>query len=112
MIHEWDFDDEKKKAIVPLLEEIKVNSFEDMIYGIFGGSPVWLFGAFPAAYGLIGSFTYVLWRQYEAMGQSQIMAFRLIGLLLAIILTIMCFLIVTTIILLLLLYLGTSILFG
>jgi membrane associated rhomboid family serine protease len=43
-----------------------------------------LTGAYPGVYGLIGGFTYVLWRRQQAMGQNQLRAFRLIGFLLAI----------------------------
>lgn len=55
-----------------------------LVYGWIGGSAVWLFGAYPAAYGLVGAFSYVLWRRYEAMGQQQIRAFSMIGMLLGI----------------------------
>lgn len=42
-----------------------------------------LIGAFPAVYGLIGAFTYLLWLRLGALGESQIRAFSLIGVLLA-----------------------------
>jgi hypothetical protein len=43
-----------------------------------------LIGAYPAAYGLIGAFTYILWVQLRVLGAPQIRAFQLIGFLLAI----------------------------
>jgi membrane associated rhomboid family serine protease len=58
------------------------SAFGALIYALVTGSQVWLFGSFPAGYGLIGAFSYVLWRRYEAMGEAQIKAFSLIGVLL------------------------------
>ena len=43
-----------------------------------------LFGAYPAVYGLIGAFTYLLWLRLGRAGENRLGAFRLIGLLLAI----------------------------
>ena len=43
-----------------------------------------LMGAFPANYGLIGGFTYLLWLRLGQMGAQQIRAFSLIGMLLGI----------------------------
>lgn len=43
-----------------------------------------LLGSFPAIYGLIGGFTYILWRRGQAVGAHRFAAFRMIGLLLAI----------------------------
>ena len=53
------------------------------VYGwvLEGAMP--LVGAFPAVYGLIGAFTYILWMQLGAKGENRWMAFRLIGFLLA-----------------------------
>jgi len=42
-----------------------------------------LVGAYPAIYGLIGAFTYLLWMRLGEAGKNQWMAFRLIGFLLA-----------------------------
>lgn len=47
-----------------------------------GRSP--LLGAFTPVYGLIGAYTYVVWTRLGAMGQNQMQAFRLIGVLLGI----------------------------
>ncbi|MEM9708884.1 MAG: rhomboid family intramembrane serine protease [Pseudomonadota bacterium] len=43
-----------------------------------------LIGGFPAVYGLIGAFTFLLWVRLGAVGAPQINAFSLIGVLLAI----------------------------
>jgi membrane associated rhomboid family serine protease len=43
-----------------------------------------LFGAYPAVYGLIGAFTYLLWLRLGQAGENRLQAFRLIGMLLAI----------------------------
>ena len=40
-----------------------------------------LYGAFPPVYGLIGAFTYLLWVKLGAMGEAQVRAFALIGVL-------------------------------
>lgn len=54
-----------------------------LIYAIVLNDPTPLIGAFPNVYGLIGGFTYVLWRNLETMGQNQYRAFVLIGFLMA-----------------------------
>ena len=41
-----------------------------------------LFGAYPAIFALIGSYTYILWLRLGQTGQNQLTAFRLIGFLL------------------------------
>ncbi len=41
-----------------------------------------LYGAFPAAYALIGGYTYIMWVHLGHMGESQYRAFTLIGVLL------------------------------
>lgn len=51
---------------------------------LFMGGAGWLYGAFPAVYGLIGGYTYIMWVSAAARGEQQLMAFRLIGFLLAI----------------------------
>lgn len=43
-----------------------------------------LYGIYPAVYGLIGAFTYMLWLRLGMSGENRLRAFRLIGLLLAI----------------------------
>ncbi|MEL0438808.1 rhomboid family intramembrane serine protease [Phycobacter sp. K97] len=53
-------------------------------YAVFSGSPVPLIGGFPAVYGLIGAFTYILWRQLSLVGAQQSRAFSLIAFLMGI----------------------------
>ncbi|RFP86804.1 rhomboid family intramembrane serine protease [Rhodobacteraceae bacterium 63075] len=55
-----------------------------LVWGALPTSRSWLIGAFPAVYGLIGAFTYILWVNYRAVGEQQIKAFQLIGMLLLI----------------------------
>ncbi|SFQ17723.1 Rhomboid family protein [Roseivivax halotolerans] len=52
-----------------------------LVYGLIVPN-VPLYGAFPAIYGLIGAFTYLLWTKLGEMGEAQIRAFTLIGVLL------------------------------
>ena len=54
-----------------------------LAFGVFVGGTTALYGVWPAVYGLIGAFTYILWLRLGAAGQNQIAAFRLIGFLLA-----------------------------
>ena len=53
-----------------------------LVYGIALDAQVPLFGAFPPIYGLIGGFTYLLWLKLGEMGEAQVRAFSLIGILL------------------------------
>ena len=55
-----------------------------LVYALTIGRPTPLIGAFPAVYGLIGGFTYMLWLRLGQLGENQIRAFSLIGFLLAI----------------------------
>lgn len=55
-----------------------------VVYAIVLDDPVPLIGSFPGVYGLIGGFTYVLWRNLDQMGQNQYRAFTLIGFLMGI----------------------------
>ncbi|MEO1919722.1 MAG: rhomboid family intramembrane serine protease [Paracoccaceae bacterium] len=50
-------------------------------YGMVDGSNYPLLGSYPAIYGLLGAFTWLLWLQASATGESRLKAFRLIGLL-------------------------------
>lgn len=52
------------------------------VYGAVMDENVWLIGCYPAVYGLIGAFTYILWLRLGQSGQNQLRAFRLIGMLL------------------------------
>ena len=51
---------------------------------MFTSSGFPLFGGFPAAYGLIGAFTFVLFSRSEGLLSQQLMAFRLLGILMLI----------------------------
>ncbi|MCL3881952.1 rhomboid family intramembrane serine protease [Marivita sp. GX14005] len=53
-----------------------------LVYALIHASALPLIGAFPAVYGLIGGFTYLLWLRLGQMGEKQIRAFTLIGFLL------------------------------
>ncbi len=55
-----------------------------VIYGIVTPTNYALLGAYPPIYGLIGSFTYLLWLRLGETGGNQMRAFSLIGFLLAI----------------------------
>jgi rhomboid protease GluP len=51
-------------------------------YGVALSGTFPLFGAFPAIYGLIGAYTFLLWVRIGAAGGNRLGAFRLIGVLL------------------------------
>jgi len=53
-----------------------------LVYAVTVGGTAPLIGAFPAVYGLIGGFTYMLWLRLGQLGENQIRAFTLIGILL------------------------------
>ena len=55
--------------------------FGAISYGMFNETRVPLIGLYPAVYGLIGMYTWVLWMTARAKGENPIMAFRLIGVL-------------------------------
>ncbi len=55
-----------------------------LAFGLVISQQAWLFGAFPPVYGLIGTFTYLLWQRLAAVGAHQARAFSLIGMLMAI----------------------------
>ena len=54
-----------------------------LVFGLVAPESDWLMGAFPATYGMIGAYSYLMWVYYRAIGQNQAMAFRLIGILMA-----------------------------
>ncbi len=54
-----------------------------VVYGVYGDSNQPLIGAYPIVYGLLGAYTWMLWLTAGATGESRLMAFRLIGFLLA-----------------------------
>ncbi len=53
-----------------------------VVYGMTAPATMALFGIYPAVYGLIGAFTYMMWMRLGALGQNQYRAFLLIGVLL------------------------------
>jgi len=53
------------------------------IFGLVPGNDGALFGGYPAVYGLLGAYTWLLWIMAGAMGRSQLSAFSLIGILMA-----------------------------
>jgi len=53
-------------------------------YGLFLNDPHPLISGYPAVYGLIGAFTFILWVRLAASGDHQARAFMLIGMLLGI----------------------------
>lgn len=55
-----------------------------LVFGLLAPVGAILYGAYPAAYGLIGAYTYVLWVHFGRRGERQIAAFRLIGFLVGI----------------------------
>ncbi len=55
-----------------------------LAYGLLFPAAFPLVGGFPGVYGLIGGYSFLLWVQAQALKQSQLMAFRLVALLLAI----------------------------
>lgn len=55
-----------------------------VVYAVTIGGAMPLIGAFPAVYGLIGGFTYLLWLRLGQLGERQVRAFTLIGFLLMI----------------------------
>ena len=59
-------------------------AFGALIYAGLTDDPRPLVGGYPAVYGLIGAYTFLLWVSYGVAGENQYRAFTLIGLLLAI----------------------------
>lgn len=53
-------------------------------YSMFGPEGNWLFGSFPAVYGLIGAYTFMMWVALRAQNGNQNQAFYLIAMLMAI----------------------------
>lgn len=54
------------------------------LYGLILNDRYPVAGAFPPAYGLVGAFTFLLWRGLGALGENQVRAFTLIGVLLGV----------------------------
>ena len=60
--------------------------FGAAIYGLLAWQNTQLIGAYPGVYGLIGAYTYLMWLTLGRMGENQLKAFQLIGILLGILL--------------------------
>ena len=56
------------------------------IYGLLSWQNTALVGAYPGVYGLIGAYTYLMWLALNRMGENQLKAFQLIGILLGLML--------------------------
>lgn len=56
------------------------------IYGLVSWQNAALVGAYPGVYGLIGAYTYLMWLTLNRMGENQLKAFQLIGVLLGLML--------------------------
>ncbi len=54
-----------------------------LAYGLAWDTRIMLFGAYPAAYGFIGAFSYLLWTRLAGTGENRLQAFSLIGFLMA-----------------------------
>ncbi len=52
-----------------------------LAYALLLDDPVWLVGAYPSVYGLIGGYSFLLWRRLAASGGQQMQAFSLIAIL-------------------------------
>lgn len=55
-----------------------------LAYGWLLNEPAWLVGAYPSVYGLIGGYSFVMWRQLAGTGAQQYRAFTLIAFLMGI----------------------------
>lgn len=55
-----------------------------LVFTLLATGPIYLIGAFPPIYGLIGAFTWILWRNLSMVGANQARAFTLIGFLMGI----------------------------
>jgi len=55
-----------------------------LVYALLLNDPTWLVGAYPSVYGLIGGYSYVMWRKLSTTGGRQLEAFSLIGMLMGI----------------------------
>ncbi|WP_375229816.1 rhomboid family intramembrane serine protease [Roseobacter sp. S98] len=55
--------------------------FGALIYGLLLNDPAWIVGGFPAVYGLIGGYSFVMWLKLSLAGEQQMRAFSLIAML-------------------------------
>jgi len=55
-----------------------------LVFGLVWDTRAVLFGGYPAVYGLIGSYSFLLWVKLTGSGENRLMAFRLIAFLMGI----------------------------
>ena len=55
-----------------------------LVYGLVWETRVMLFGGYPAVYGLIGAYSFLLWVKLAGTGENRLLAFRLIAFLMGI----------------------------
>lgn len=55
-----------------------------LFYAVVLDDPVWLVGAYPGVYGLVGGYSFVMWRSLGATGGQRVQAFALIAMLMLI----------------------------
>jgi len=55
--------------------------FGAFVYALLLDDPAWLIGGFPAVYGLIGGYSFLMWRKLASAGEQQLRAFSLIAIL-------------------------------
>ncbi len=55
--------------------------FGALIYALLLDDPAWLVGGFPAVYGLIGGYSFLMWKKLVSAGEQQLRAFSLIAML-------------------------------
>lgn len=55
-----------------------------LVFYLATSSPIWLIGAMPGAYGMIGAYSFTLWLGLGQQGQNQLRAFRLVGLMMGV----------------------------
>lgn len=58
--------------------------FGAWLYALLLNDPAWLVGAYPSVYGLIGGYSFVMWRKLAGTGPQQYRAFTLIAFLMGI----------------------------
>lgn len=58
--------------------------FGAMVYAVLLSDSGWLIGGFPAVYGLIGGYSFLMWQRLADTGQQQLQAFSLIAMLMGI----------------------------
>ena len=71
-------------GIATLVIFVGSGAFGALAYAVLLNDSVPLIGGFPPVYGLIGGFTFLLWRKLSSIGAGQLRAFHLIGFLMGI----------------------------